>query len=68
MAKETPIFKSVSRSETNNYRPISVVSALSRILERDVHYDIYEYLKSTKALTMSLSAFHNNFSLLEKDF
>ena len=54
---EKPIFKSGSRSEANSYRPISVVSVFSRILEKIVHNQIYEYLKATKALTMSQSAF-----------
>ena len=57
VAKVTPIFKSGSRSEANNYRPISVVSVFSRILEKIFHNQIYEYLKATKALTMSQSAF-----------
>ena len=57
VAKVTPMFKSGSRSEANNYRPISVVSVFSRILEKIVHNQIYEYLKATKALKMSRSAF-----------
>ena len=57
VAKLTPIFKSGSRSDANNYRPISVVSVFPRILERIVHNQIYEHLKATKALTMSQSAF-----------
>ena len=60
VAKVTPIFKSGFRSEANNYRAISVVSVVSvfsRILERIVRNQTYEYLKATKALTMSQSAF-----------
>ena len=57
VAKVTPIFKSRSRSDANNYRPILVVSVFPRILERIVHNQIYEHLKATKALTMSQSAF-----------
>ena len=37
LARVTPIFKSGSKSEANNYRPISVMSVFSRILERIVH-------------------------------
>ena len=57
VAKVTPIFKSGSRSEANNYRPISLVSVFSRVLERIVHRQTYEYFKGTNALTMIQSAF-----------
>ena len=57
VAKITPFFISGSRSDANNYKPISVVSVFPRILERTVHNQIYEHLKATKALTMSQSAF-----------
>ena len=59
MAKVTPIFTSGSRSDANDYRPISVVSVFPRILERIVHNQIYEDIKATKALTMNQSAFQN---------
>ena len=57
LARVTPIFKSGSKSVANNYRPISVISVFSRILERIVHDQVYEYLKVNKVLTMSQSAF-----------
>ena len=64
VAKVTPIFKSGSRSDVNNYKPISVVSVFPRILERIVHYQTYEHLKATKALTVSQSAFQKCCSTL----
>ena len=54
VVKVTPIFKSGSRMR---HRPISVVSVFSRILEKIVHNQISEYLKATKALTLSQSGF-----------
>jgi len=57
VAKVTLIFKSGSRSNANNYRPILEVSVFPRILERIVHNQIYEHLKATNPLTMSQSAF-----------
>ncbi len=57
VAKVTPIFKSGSKSEANNYRPISVISVFSRILERIVHDQVYEYLKENRILTTSQAAF-----------
>ena len=53
----TPIFRSDCKSDANNYRPISGISVFSRILERIVHDQVYEYLKANKVLTMSQSAF-----------
>ena len=57
LARVTPIFKTGSKSEANNYRPISVISVLSRILEKVVHDQVYEYLKINNVLTKSQSAF-----------
>ena len=57
LARVTPIFKSGSNSEAINYRPVSVIPVFSRILERIVHDQVYEYLKGSKALTMCQSAF-----------
>ena len=57
LARVTPIFKSGSKSEANNYRLISVISVFSRILERTVHDQVCEYLKANKVLTMSQSVF-----------
>ena len=37
IARITPIFKSGAKNDVNNYRPISVISVFSRILERIVH-------------------------------
>ena len=57
LARVTPIFKSGSRSDANNYRPISVICVFSRILERIVHDQMYDYLRSRGILTTSQSAF-----------
>ena len=36
IAKVTPLFKSGNKEECNNYRPISVLPLLSKILEKHV--------------------------------
>ena len=59
LARVAPIFKSGSKSETNNHRPIFMISVFSRILERIVHDQVYEYLKANQVLTKSQAAFQN---------
>ena len=49
-AKITPILKSGSPSETDNYRPISILPTLSKILEKIVHEQLSSYLEENKLL------------------
>ena len=46
-AKVCPIYKSGDRSECNNYRPISVLCGVSKIVERHVHDALYTYILFT---------------------
>ena len=55
LARVTPIFRSGSRSDANNYGPMSVISVFSRILESIVHDQMYDYLRSRGILTISQS-------------
>ena len=45
ISKVTPIFKSDSLSELGNYRPIAVISPLSKVLERQVYDQLVSYLE-----------------------
>ena len=49
--KVTPIFKSGDRSNMSNYRPITVLPILSKILERFVHTQIYNHLSENNILS-----------------
>ena len=51
LAKVTPIFKSGSKRDGSNYRPISVISVFSRLLEKIVHDQLVKYLIANKVLT-----------------
>ena len=53
----TPIYKTGSKTDVNNYRPISVLSAVSRILEKIVHDQLLEYLKGYNKLCLNQFAF-----------
>ena len=58
----TPIFKSGERSDMSNYRPITVLPTLSKILERFVHTQIYNYLTENKILTSNQFGFRPKLS------
>ena len=47
MAKMVPIFKSGSMAEIDNYRPISILPTLSKILEKMVHKQLINISNST---------------------
>ena len=59
-AKVTPIFKSGPRDDFDNYRPISVLPIISKILERCVHVQIMEYLESHELLSTYQFGFRKN--------
>ena len=43
IAKVVPLFKSGDREDFNNYRPISLLSTLSKIFEKVVHRQLYDF-------------------------
>ena len=51
MGKVTALFKSGSRLDANNYRPIAVLTTLSKILEKAVHSHVYGFLKTNELLS-----------------
>ena len=46
IAKVSPLFKEGSLLDRSNFRPISVLAIVSKILERHVHSNIYGFLAS----------------------
>ena len=50
IARITPIFKSDAKDKMANYRPISVISIISKIAEKSIHDQIYNYLHSYNLL------------------
>ena len=54
LAKVKPIYKSGERSSFDNYRPISVLNILSKVLEKVVCQQISEYLESNKLINTSM--------------
>ena len=61
-AKVTPIYKTGDKSDVSNYRPISVLPITSKIIERAVHEQLYNYISSTNNLSSAQSGFRSNHS------
>ena len=57
LTKVTPIFKNGSKTDLNNYRPISVIPAVTKIFEKIIYDQLYIYLNVNDPLTSCLSAF-----------
>jgi hypothetical protein len=62
VAKVRPIFKSGTRSNPTNYRPISLTSQCSKLLEHIVAKQIITYLEANNKLSNKQHGFRKNFS------
>ena len=60
--KVTPLHKTGPKDDTNNYRPISVLPIVSKLLERHVHDSLMSYLSSNSLLHSTQSGFRPNHS------
>ena len=52
LARIVPVPKSVNMSAPSNYRPISILSVVSKLLERHVHHILFEFLSTNYHLSM----------------
>ena len=57
LARVTPIYKSGQKSNLSNYRPISVLSALSRLLEKLAHDQLYDFCRTNDSFSKNQFAF-----------
>ena len=55
-----PIFKNGSKSDRNNYRPISALSVVAKVFEKLISKQLSTYLESNKLLSKSQSEFRKN--------
>ena len=58
--KVIPIHKHGARTDTSNYRPISVLSLLSKPLEKHIHKHILKHLNDNRLLHPNQSGFREN--------
>ncbi len=57
IAHVTPLHKKGPENLCNNYRPISLLSCVGKVLERCVHSRVLNYLKVNNIITQSQSGF-----------
>ena len=62
VAKITPLFKKDEKEPIDNYRSVSILCWLSKILERHVHKHLYDYLIENNPLHSTHSGFRPNYS------
>jgi len=62
LAKVIPIFKSGEKSNMDNYRPISLLSSFSKILEKIVSVRLCSFLETNKILSKWQFGFRSNHS------
>ena len=61
-AKVNPIFKAGSKDDVNNYRPISILPTLSKIIEKWIQIKLMSYLNKHTLLHENQSGFRKNHS------
>ena len=61
-AKTTPLFKKGLSTDMDNYRPISVLPVVSKLLERIVHHQLHSFLSEHKLLNPYQCGFRRNHS------
>ena len=61
-AKVVPLYKKNSKSEVGNYRPVSILNVLSKILEKEVHEQFQTYLNKANLIYPQQSGFRPNYS------
>ena len=57
-----PIFKDGDRQEANNHRPISLLNSISKILEKIVHKQLYDYMTHNNLISDRQYGFQNKAS------
>ena len=61
-ASVTPLFKQGAASDPSNYRPISVLPAVSKVIERHMHNFLYAFLMDNNLLYSRQSGFRRMYS------
>ena len=63
-AKVIPLFKNGSPTDRKNYRPVSLLSLLGKILEKVIYSQIYTYFEKNRLFHENLHGYRKNRSTL----
>ena len=63
-AKVLPLHKKLSILERKNYRPVSILSPLSKVFERAIYDQIYQYFSRNRIFHPNLMGYRKNRSTL----
>ena len=63
-ARISPVYKGGNKMQINNYRPISVLPVLSKVLERIVHAQLSYHLETNNLLPPQQSGFRPGYSTM----
>jgi len=69
LAKVIPIYKSKERNKFTNYRPISLLPTISKLLEKVMHTRLYDFMQSSDILNTNQFGFrkmHNTTDAVTK--
>ena len=61
-ANVTPLYKEGKKNNPSNYRPISVLPSVGKLMERVAHNQLYQYLSERNILSESQSGFRKGHS------
>ena len=64
-AKVIPLYKNKDKDNPNNYRPISLLSSVSKVFEKVIHKRIYKFLEQTKIFNPLQFGFRSNHSTID---
>ena len=62
ISKVIPIYKKGPKHDMNNYRPISVISTIAKVMEKIAHNQLYLYLQNENILSPSQHGFRQGYS------
>jgi hypothetical protein len=62
LAKVIPIYKSGSKSDPNNYRPISLLNFFSKVFEKVIYSRLLQFINDSNILYPNQFGFRKNFS------
>ena len=62
IVRVVPLHKKKSKTDTGNYRPVSILSCLSKVFERIIYDQLSKYLKSKNLIYDLQSGFRPSFS------